>query len=356
MQDAFKKIFEIYPKTEAPFMHEQIAEWSVIRPLNGLKVIHHVPVVTNTLLKIACLIEAGADVTVTNPTSFCYPHPRAEAFLYDAKIRYIADPRLLRGENFDIYFDCGAQLYQFFGNPRLGAIELTGSGDHFYRKQKLDFPVISVDRTLTKQLETVFGCAESCHSAIAQITGMNPVETTWVVFGFGKIGRGVAYFCKQNAVPVTVVEPNEKQRQMANKLGVKTISPHDFKELERELINANVIVTATGQKNIMDPYPHSWFSGKILANLGVYDEFGTHFSDEEILNHKMPVNFVLEDPTPIKYIDPEFYIHNLAALTLLKEQLFPGVHGITSEIDDGIIQRWCAYHSFPLMTLQKWFT
>lgn len=354
MQDALKNFFQKYPTSEAPFMHEQYAQWRVSRPLAGLKVIHHVPVVTNTLLKIACLLEGGANITVTNPTDFCYAHPQAVSSLKAAKVRYVEDPHSLVGEQFDLYFDCGAQLYQFLGRPNMGSIELTGSGDEFYRQQKLDFPVISVDHTLTKQLETVFGCAESSHKALIQLTGINPAETSWVVFGFGKIGRGLAYFCNQNKVPIVVVDPDEKQRQIAKNLGIKAICPKNFSELECALIEANVIVTATGQKSIMNNYPHSWFSGKILANLGIYDEFGPHFSEEEVLNHKMPVNFILEDPTPMKYIDPEFYIHNLASLAFLREKMAPGVHGISSELDNNMIQRWCTYHSFPLNIIHDW--
>ncbi|QMT59929.1 adenosylhomocysteinase [Legionella sp. PC997] len=354
MHDALKKIFQKYPLTEAPFMHEQLAEWSTTRPLAGLRVAHHVPVVTNTLLKITCLLAAGADVTVTNPTNFCRAHPQAVSSLNEATIRYIEDPGELVGETFDLYFDCGAQLYQFLGKPKIGAIELTASGDQFYRQLSLNFPVISVDRTKTKQLETVFGCAESSHMALAQLTGINPAETSWVIFGFGKIGRGLAFFCTQNKVPVVVVDPNENQRNSAQNLGMKAIAPDDFSVLERALMEANVVVTATGEKAVMSNYPHSWFSGKILANLGIYDEFGPHFSDDEVLNHKMPINFVLNEPTPMKYIDPEFYLHNLAAIGLLTKQLTHEVHGISSTLDKNIIARWCTYHSFSLDTIKTW--
>nr|WP_244940973.1 NAD-binding protein [Legionella sainthelensi] len=336
-------------------MHQQLSEWRVTRPLVGLRILHHVPVVVNTLLKIACLLEAGADVTVTNPSDFCHAHPKAVSALKEANISYVETLHSLVGEKFDLYFDCGAQLYQFLGAPQIGAIELTGSGDHFYRHHNLDFPVISIDRTLTKQLETVFGCAESSHMALTKLTGIIPSETSWIIFGFGKIGRGVAYFCKQNKIPVVVVDISEKQRKLAQNLGIKAISPKNFNELERVLIEANVIITATGKKAILNDYPHSWFSGKVLANLGVYDEFGPHFSEDEVLNHKMPVNFVLEDPTPMKYIDPEFYIHNLASLMLLQEKLVNGVHGIPDEMDENIIQRWCSYHSFPLDQIKLWF-
>lgn len=354
MQSVLNHFFQKYPKTEAPFMHEQLAEWRNTRPLAGLRIIHHVPLVTNTLLKIACLLEAGAEITVTNPSDFCYAHPQAVSSLKEAKIRYVENTRSLHGESFDLYFDCGAQLYQFLGKPKVGAIELTGSRDRFYSQQTLDFPVISVDRTLTKQLETVFGCAESSQMALSQLTGINPIETSWVIFGFGKIGRGLAYFCVQNKVPVVIVDPDAHQRNLARNLGIKAIDPHDFTQLERVLMDANIVITATGKKAIMNDYPHSWFSGKILANLGVYDEFGPQFSDDEVLNHKMPINFILNDPTPMKYIDPEFYLHNLAGLTLLKEKITAGVHGIPSSVDRNLLQRWCDYHSFSLDTIKTW--
>lgn len=87
----------------------------------------------------------------------------------------------------------------------------------------------------------------------------------------------------------------------------------------------------------------------------VYDEFGPQFDEHEVLNNKKPINFVLKDPTPIKYIDPEFYIHNLAALTLLQQHISSGVHSISSELDQQMIQDWCVFHGCSLATINSWF-
>lgn len=81
--------------------------------------------------------------------------------LNNAGIRFVENLQSLNGEEFDLYFDCGAELYQNLGAPKIGAIELTGSGDEFYRQQTLSFPVVSIDRKLAKQLETVF-CYDEC--------------------------------------------------------------------------------------------------------------------------------------------------------------------------------------------------
>lgn len=355
MHPELTKYFFEYPVNIAPFMHEQLKQWTELRPLQGVKIAHHVPVVPNTLLKIACLVAAGADITVTNPSSFMSADPRAVSSLRSSGIRYVAELDRLDGESFDLYFDCGAELFQTLGAPNIGSIELTGSGDQFYRHQSLSFPVVSIDPTLTKQLETVFGSAESINLAIAQEKKINPVEQSWLIFGFGKIGRGLAYFCVQNKASVLVAEISETQRTLANKLGIKTVDPKNLNDLHSAINSADIIVTATGKKAILNDYPHEWFSGKILANMGVYDEYGDQFSEDEVLHNKKPVNFILKDPTPMKYIDPEFYIHNIAALTLLQKKLSNGVHGISSELDRNMIQRWCNFHSFPFEIITRWF-
>ncbi|RUR16985.1 adenosylhomocysteinase [Legionella sp. km535] len=355
MHPELTKYFLAYPQLTAPFMHEQLGLWMSTRPLNGLRVIHHVPLVTNTVLKIACLLAAGAEVTVTNPSSFMLADPNVVFSLGLAGVRYVEDMSTMLGEHFDVYFDCGAELYQALGKPNIGAVELTGSGDQFYRCQSLDFPVISIDLTLTKQLETVFGCAESINLAVAQEKNINPAKLSWLIFGFGKIGRGLAYFCTQNHTPVAVADLCAEQRNAAHELNIPTIDPTDILNLKKAIISADIIVTATGRKSIMSGFPREWFSGKILANMGIYDEFGDQFSAEDVLNNKKPVNFILQDPTPIKYIDPEFYIHNLASLMFLQNKMTNGIHGIPQELDRYIIQRWCEFHSFPLKTIMKWF-
>lgn len=207
--------FSTYTVKEAPFMHEQLSEWDRLKPLKDLKVIHHVPLVENTLLKIACLINAGAEVTVTHPYSFCQPSINAIAALNKDGVRFVENLKDLENEVFDLYFDCGAELYQALGAPQMGSIELTASGDEFYRQQLLNFPVLSIDRTLTKQLETIFGCAESSYAALSLLTNIDPASKTWLIFGFGKIGRGLAYFCRQHKVSVTVADICEHQRKLA---------------------------------------------------------------------------------------------------------------------------------------------
>ena len=48
-------------------------------------------------------------------------------------------------------------------------------------------------------------------------------------------------------------------------------------------------------------------AARFRANMGAEDEWGSLFSAADVLHGKMPVNFSLEEPTTIQYLDPAFY-------------------------------------------------
>lgn len=355
MQQIFHGVFSKYPETHAPFLHAQFAEWQETKPLHNLRILHHVPVVNNTLLKIACLVAAGAEVTVTNP-DFMKPSFSTLQALADEKIRFVSDLRRLKQESFDIYLDCGNALHQALGSPRIGAIELTGTGDQLYRQSSLDFPVISIDRSLTKQLETVFGMAASTARALTKLTGHPPAYQHWLVFGFGKIGRGLAYLCMKNGIKISIIEPLATSREQAIQLGINAIDAHDITAVQDALQSADIILTATGGADALQAYHKDWFNGKTLANLGILDEFGPRFNTDEVLFGKQPINFALDDPTPIEFIDPEMYVHNDAATLLLDATPSDGVHSLPANYDQQIIHRWCDFHGGNRDEIDQWFT
>ena len=257
---------------------------------------------------------------------------------------------------FDIFLDCGGELMRKVGAPKIGSVELTGSGDHFYRQQKLTFPVISIDRSNTKQLETVFGIGDGTISGIKKLTELKDIsQKNFLLFGFGKIGRGIGFYCKKNNVAITVVDSSVTARNSASNFGISSIAPGDITTIKSALKKADIVITATGKSGIFDTYPKTWFTNKILVNLGVLDEFGSQFSDTEVLNQKKPINFVMEDPTPIQYIDPELYAHAIAITEILHHKLATSVHDLPSHIDQQIIDRWCQYHQFDKKEINKWF-
>ena len=48
-----------------PFLSHLYEEWKQTKPLTGLKILHNIPFTLDTLCKVDCLMQAGADVTLT---------------------------------------------------------------------------------------------------------------------------------------------------------------------------------------------------------------------------------------------------------------------------------------------------
>lgn len=354
MEQIFNDVFTKYTAAQAPFLHQQFTEWQQTKPLRGLRILHHIPLFQNTLMKIACLVTAGAEVVVTNPEWLLEANPEAVAALRKEKIEFVANVASLKDREFDIYLDCGAELYQRLGNPKLGAVEITGSGDQYYRRAKLNFPVISSDNSYTKQLETVFGTSSSSMEALQKLGHPPKRHHSWLLFGFGKIGRGIAFACSQLNLPLTIVEIDEEAITSAKELNIPVINANDHTAAANAIRKSDIIIMATGGTDVLSAQDKSLFAGKTLVNLGILDEFGPRFTQDEVLHKKQPINFVLDDPTPIQFIDPALYAHNESALFLLDQQYKHGVHNMPMHLDADIIDRWFDYHDVQ-NDMKKWF-
>ncbi|MDY5029522.1 MAG: adenosylhomocysteinase, partial [Hallerella succinigenes] len=58
----------------------------------------------------------------------------------------------------------------------------------------------------------------------------------------------------------------------------------------------------------------------VLANMGVEDEFSEDFPEERVLNKKLALNFSLEEPTHLKYIDASLALHAALGERLVLER------------------------------------
>ena len=288
MDDAFEVFGAVYPEAGRPALTRQRAVWARERPLAGLTVLDATPLFRNTLLKHACLLAAGAEVWVGYGRAM--PHdPAVAARLGDFGLRVPDAARLARG--FDVVLDCAAAFADV--PARLGRVELTRSGAVRYRAFARTCPVIDVDAGRIKTFETALGTGDGLirglrHFGVGELRGK-----VAVVFGCGKVGRGILFRLARAGV------------------------------LRRE---ADLVVTATGVKDAAAPYAADLLAGHaILANMGVEDEFGAAVPAERVLNAKAPLNFALEEPTRMRYIDPTLALHNLAATRLAAGGLPPGL-------------------------------
>ena len=116
------------------------------------------------------------------------------------------------------------------------------------------------------------------------------------------------------------------------------VGARDTQKVE-EIINTSwCAVSATGLAGALAEYVPALKAADILiANMGVEDEFGEELESSRVLNNKLPLNFILEEPTEIRYIDPSMALSNAALLKLLEGKAAAGINLPEKEFEMEII-------------------
>lgn len=303
---------QYYAEDEWPTLRWQAEEWAKTRPLAGLKLLDATPIYRNTLAKFMALIAAGAEVYIPKRSLL----PRDEAIvklLPDFNIR-TAD----RDDTFDIILDCAGGFAHL--TPRLGYTELTRSGVPAYERTKR--PVIVADSGIIKKIETGLGTGESLFRALSQLGYQDFKDKHMAVVGYGKVGKGIVHYAQLHHMEVTVIDSDDKRAELPG--GVHFINVKQTSELNACAAKAWCMVTATGKFNALHNRLDSStvFNHPILlANMGIDDEFGTKIPKSRVLNDKKPLNFILEEPTRMCFIETTMALHNACALELLMADL-----------------------------------
>jgi adenosylhomocysteinase len=323
-----------------PFLRKQVEEYKRTKPLKGVRILHNLINSFETLLKIETLMHSGADLTLTRCHFAAFPHQaEVDAVLFATGIPYVPNHSDLEGE-FDIGMDCAADLLRL---PRVkllrGAVELTRVGAIAYEKANTPYPVISVDDSNLKKLECMLGTGESFIRAFKELTGETFIGRKVVLFGFGKIGKGIARYLSQCTDQISIVEASYASLREAQQQGLRALSLKD--NIRAEVRDAFAIVTATGVNKMLSRYLSAADVGTAyIANMGVDDEIGDAFGDCKVLFNRAPINFSLKHPTLMKYFDPICYAHNLAAELLVTRSFAPGFHRFPASEDNAIVSEW----------------
>jgi adenosylhomocysteinase len=340
---AFAPVRAKFNTSEYFLTAEQGNAWQQAKPLQGLKILHNFPLYANTLLKIEALLQGGAALWISAPRNIP-PAAEAVSFIKSLGLPYIAYPQPLT-ESFDMVLDCSAD-YADIVKPELGFVEVTGTGSHFFQQNPPPYPVISVDDSQLKCFETTLGTGDGCLRALQQWFPEDFSGRQFTIFGFGKVGKGISRALQRHARQVAVIDVDPLKVMAATAAGFRSYLITD-NELENVIRQSFAIITATGRENIISTFfpDKSWFANSHLVNMGVRDEYGPAFADQEIVFDKQAINFSLTEPTLTRYIDPIFYAHNLGAQLLVSGQYQPGYHAFPSALDAAISERWQAYHS-----------
>ena len=309
---------ELDPAHDYPALAAQTARWRETRPLDGLRVLCGTPLFLNSLAQYAALLEAGAELAVVYSDELGYD-PAIPDFL--ARIRlnlcHGAEEAAASGP-FDAVLDCSA--LNRGASSRFGYCELTRSGVHVYESDPPDKPVFAADSGRIKSIETVLGTGDGCLRGLGHI-GFDPAGKNVLLFGHGRVGRGIEYALTQAGATVRIVDPAQG----------RVVTP-DL------LDGADLVISATGILHALEPYAALLIgSGALLVNMGADDEFGPGIPPERAVNRKRPVNFMLPEPTSTRYIDPTLALHNAGILELMHGNGGPGIVAPSAPLEDAIL-------------------
>lgn len=324
----FEDILNVYQENEHPVLSFLIQKWARTKPFKGLRILVATPIFRNTMVQYEAFIASAAQISFGQ-----------DSVLYDSKIvnllknrgfSVVSQQDVLEQERnnqfFDIILDCAGQFSSC--HPRIGFVELTRSGVYSYEKS--NFPIYLADSGLVKQIETSLGTGDGYFRALEKYGYTSLKDKKLLVFGSGKVGYGIAIQGRKKGCNVSIVTnihkvqaENALQTDFYKTLKEKSFNIIDYKDYDNivhAIQQTDFLVTATGIKSALNQptiVEAIKQSNAIVANMGVEDEYGENIPNSRVLNQKGSLNFVLEEPTHLKYIDASLALHALLAEQLL---------------------------------------
>ena len=323
----FEYIAGFYLPEEYPALAAQAERWRKSRPLAGKRIFDATPVFRNTMVKYYALLCAGAEVTaavgknIPCDVEICRILPQFGIRVADAGIER---------ETFDVVADCAASSRQV--KSRSGYVELTRSGLEYYRNWKQ--PVFSADSGVLKKLETILGTGEGFLRAMKQLKYDDFAGKNILVFGGGKVGQGVARYALSAGAKVAIADLNK----IPVPENISFIDGNDPLAVRQAIAGAWCIVSVTGVAGALARWADDLVKAPaLIANMGVEDEFGPGVPLDRVLNEKHPLNFILEEPTHLKYIDATMALNNYGIEKLCRDELPNGMNFPERELEKIIV-------------------
>ncbi|MGB1362429.1 MAG: adenosylhomocysteinase, partial [Flavobacteriaceae bacterium] len=152
-----------------------------------------------------------------------------------------------------------------------GLSEETTTGVHrLYERMKngtLPLPAINVNDSVTKsKFDNKYGCKESAVDAIRRATDVMLAGKRVVVAGYGDVGKGTAASFRGAGAIVTVTEIDPICALQA------AMDGYEVKKLSNVIGNADIVITATGNKDILrKEYFLALKDKAIVCNIGHFD-------------------------------------------------------------------------------------
>jgi len=280
-------------EAEMPGLMALRKEYGESQPLKGARIAGCLHMTIQTAVLIETLTALGAEVTWSSCNIFSTQDHAAAAIaaagipvyawkgMNEEEFDWCIEQTLFFGEErepLNMILDDGGDLTNLVldHHPELvkeikGLSEETTTGVHrLYERMKngsLPLPAINVNDSVTKsKFDNKYGCKESAVDAIRRATDVMLAGKRVVVAGYGDVGKGTAASFKGAGAIVTVTEIDPICALQA------AMDGYEVKKLSNVIGNADIVITATGNKDILrKEYFLALKDKAIVCNIGHFD-------------------------------------------------------------------------------------
>ena len=282
-------------EAEMPGLMALREEYGPQKPLKGARIAGCLHMTIQTAVLIETLIELGAEVKWSSCNIFSTQDHAAAAIAAagcpvfawkgetEEEYNWCIEQTLFFGEGdnrqpLNMILDDGGDLtnvvldqYPEIAAGVKGISEETTTGVHrLYERMKkgtLPMPAINVNDSVTKsKFDNKYGCRESLVDAIRRATDIMLAGKVAVVAGYGDVGKGSAASLRGAGVRVIVTEIDPICALQA------AMDGYEVKKMKDAISRADIIVTATGNKDIVSGEHFKLMNDKtIVCNIGHFD-------------------------------------------------------------------------------------
>ncbi|BDS09421.1 adenosylhomocysteinase [Aureispira anguillae] len=280
-------------EAEMPGLMALREKYGSAKPLAGARIAGCLHMTIQTAVLIETLVELGADVTWSSCNIFSTQDHAAAAIaeagvpvfawkgMNEEEFDWCIEQTLFtfkNGEPLNMILDDGGDLtnmvldrYPEVAKGVYGLSEETTTGVHrLYDRMKngtLTMPAINVNDSVTKsKFDNKYGCKESLVDSIRRATDTMMAGKVAVVAGYGDVGKGSAASLRGAGARVIITEIDPICALQA------AMDGFEVKTMANAIPRANIVVTATGNKDIITPEYFKLMNDKtIVCNIGHFD-------------------------------------------------------------------------------------
>ena len=280
-------------EAEMPGLMALREEYGESKPLAGARIAGCLHMTIQTAVLIETLVALGADVTWSSCNIFSTQDHAAAAIaaagipvyawkgMNEEEFDWCIEQTLFFGEEkepLNMILDDGGDLtnmvldqYPELAKGIKGLSEETTTGVHrLYERVKngtLPLPAINVNDSVTKsKFDNKYGCKESAVDAVRRATDLMMAGKRVVVCGYGDVGKGTAASFRGAGAIVTITEIDPICALQA------AMDGYEVKKLSTVVANADIVITATGNKDILRGADFLEMKDKaIVCNIGHFD-------------------------------------------------------------------------------------